>query len=192
MADRFKALISLLLFVAPWFGPPQILAQTSVHPLIRNAHADNRTAVQFYWFGDMDSHFRLPMDFYVVDASNPKYHKVEFKQKVFPEAAIAYISLAEMQKIIGQLSQTVDLWFEDRKGRPLQDPPKDANDEAEITIVSSHGTSVDRVRITNMCDEFASLDHLMPTKRILWQFRTMRWDNGCAVPGYRNEEKPND
>ncbi|MGA8938923.1 MAG: hypothetical protein WB439_07140 [Acidobacteriaceae bacterium] len=170
----------------------QIYAQRSFSPLVRNVHADKTTAVQFYWFGDMDSHWRQPMNLYVVDASDPRLHKVEFKQEPLHEAAIAYISLPEMQKIITQLSRSDDLWYETSKGGRLPDRPNDPDDEAQITVVSSHGTSVDRVRITHMCDEFASYDDLMPTKRILWQFQTMRWDNGCIIPGYHNEDVPTD
>ncbi|MGA7158824.1 MAG: hypothetical protein WBY53_18405 [Acidobacteriaceae bacterium] len=169
----------------------QICAQRSDSPLVRNAHADNTTAVQFYWFGDMDSHFRLPMNFYVVAASDPRFHKTETRWKARETPyAIAYISLAEMERIIVQLSRSDDSWSETNKEESLRRDMIDPQDEAQITITSSHGTSIDRVRITLMCDEFASYDHLMPTKKILWEFQRTRSDNGCPIVGFDPRVEP--
>jgi hypothetical protein len=170
----------------------QIYAQPGFRPLVRNLHAEKTTALQFYWFGDVDSHFRLPMDFHVVAVSDPRFHKVEITTELLQQAAIAYISLREMQEIILHLSRSDADWNETNKLSSLRGRPLDSDNIPQVTIISSRGTSVGHVRIARMCEEFASYDALMPTKRILWQFQTMRWDNGCIIPGYHNEDAPPD
>jgi len=60
----------------------------------------------------------------------------------------------------------------------------------DLTVVSSRGTAKAEIRLTRMCDDLLKIDDAMPTPRILWQFRTLRWDDGCVIPGYRNEELP--
>lgn len=148
------------------------------------------TAVSFFWIGDMDSHFRAPINFYAVSQSDRRFHTVS----VGPFADHqwnAFISVSEMQRLMDGL-KALDLRWVDSKGREAF---KDAQKRTgtgflDITVVSHDGTSKSYIRIARMCEELSQLDSAMPTPRILWQFQLFRVDNGCHVPGYNNSVIP--
>jgi hypothetical protein len=52
------------------------LAQTPRESNVVNLPVDQHTAVSFFWFGDMESHWRHPMNFYVANVTDPKLHSV--------------------------------------------------------------------------------------------------------------------
>lgn len=159
----------------------------------RNATLDApvtaKTAVSFFWFGDMDSHFRSPINFYVVPDGDPKLHKVVVEAT--DHQWNAYISASEMQCLIDGLKAFGLRWV-DSKGREMFKSGLARTDDGflDITVVSSTATSKSYIRIARMCDQLSQLDSTMPTPRILWQFQLFRVDNGCRVPGYKNDVIP--
>jgi hypothetical protein len=60
----------------------------------------------------------------------------------------------------------------------------------DIPLAGSDATGEAHIRIAMMCDLLGRLDSTMPSPRILWQFRTFRWDNGCEIRGYENHREP--
>ena len=138
--------------------------------------------------------FRGPkalLNFYVVDPADPRLHTVVVDQGLDSKGWETWITASEMRTLIEKLSQADLEWQQSSKieyfGSWLKRP---AVDWFEITVISSNGTVKSRIRLTRMCDELRQLDSVMATPRILWQFQTLRWDDGCAVPGYHNEEAP--
>jgi hypothetical protein len=151
-----------------------------------------KTAVSFFWFGDMDSHFRSPINFYVAPEGDRKLNTVVV-ESAGPAGHqwSAFISSSEMQRLIDGL-KALDLRWNDFKGREAFKPGLKRADDGflDITVVSSKATAKAYVRIARMCDELLRLDPAMPSPRILWQFQLFRVDNGCQVPGYNNSVIP--
>jgi hypothetical protein len=153
-----------------------------------DAPINEKTALSFYWFGDMDSHFRNPIDFYVLSVADHRLHSVDFKN---PDTVSTFISSAEMKNITETL-KSIGLRWVDSRGREELKNRRHRRDDGflDITFVTQDSTTKAYFRIATMCAQLAKLDTVMPTRRILWQFRTFRWDNGCEVPGYKNYDRP--
>lgn len=154
-----------------------------------DAPINERTALRFYWFGDIDSHFRNPIDFYAVPAADRRLHSVDFSS---PDTVSTFITAAEMKNLIETLKSRNLNWF-DSHGR--EDFSRDWRHRGgdgflDITFVTRDSTTKTHIRIARMCDELAKFDSVMATPRILWQFQTFRWDNGCVVPNYDNSARP--
>ena len=163
--------------------------QRTTKSAVLDAPVTEKTAVSFYWFGDEDSHFRLPINFYVVRDADDRLHRVKWN---FPRFVSAFITASEMNELIGRLKGLNLEWFESKRREEFKDgvDRTDGRMILEIAVLSSNSTSRSGIRIAQMCDKLARLDSAMPTPRILWQFQTFRWDNGCEVPGYVNYPVP--
>jgi hypothetical protein len=151
-----------------------------------DAPINEKTALSFYWFGDMDSHFRDPINFFVVPDADPKLHRV-----VVDSQMNAFVSAEELKRILQGLKE-LDLRWGDSRGREVF---KDTNHRKgtgmlDITLVGSDATAKAYIRIATMCDHLNRLDSEMPSPRILWQFQTFRWDNGCDIREYDNSAVP--
>ena len=167
--------------------------QSSEKSTVFTSPADLSTAIRFYWFGDMWSHWRHPINFYTVDTNDKRLHTVLMPSPIHPEGIAAFVTASEMQTLLNKLAQSDYDWTTSRKVEKFRDPYPEVNaDSFEITVVSSRGTAEGHIRLAVMCDQLAQFDALMPSPRIRWQFRTMRWDDGCIIPGYRNEVMPTD
>jgi hypothetical protein len=156
-----------------------------------DAPITEKTALSFFWFGDMESHFRNPVNFFVIPDADHRLHKVELTDYVTDNQANMFVSTGEMKRILNGL-KSLGLRWSDSRGREVF---KDANHRAgtnmlDITLLSSDATGEAHVRIAEMCNLLDRLDSTMPTPRILWQFRTFRWDNGCEIRGYENYLRP--
>jgi len=151
---------------------------------------DRSTAVSFFYFGDIWSHWREPMNFYVVSRDDTRLHKVQVGGHA-SGGWTTWITEDEMQALIEKLA-ALDLDWQNTATvehfRPLK--LRRIHDWMDVTVISSRGTAKAEIRLTRMCDDLQKIDGAMPTPRILWQFRTLRWDDGCVVPGYHNEEVP--
>jgi hypothetical protein len=168
------------------------LAQTPRESNVVNLPVDQHTAVSFFWFGDMESHWRHPMNFYVANVTDPKLHSVSIGNGLASRGVETWVTASEMQTLIAKLSQSHLEWVDSRTVLPL--PPwskrTDGHDSFDITLVSAKGTVRASVRLARMCDELLQFDSVMPTPRLEWQFQTMRWDDGCVIAGYHNEARP--
>lgn len=178
-----------LLFSLCALALPTATAQTPTRSAVLDSPVTERTAVSFFWFGDMDSHFRSPMNFYVVPDADSRLHKVEVEAG--DDQWNAFISASEMQSLIDGL-KALDLRWVDFKGREVFKSLFKRTDDGflDITVVSSKATSKSHIRIARMCNELSRLDSAMPTPRILWQFQNFRVDKGCRVPGFNNNVIP--
>lgn len=156
-----------------------------------DAPITEKTALSFYWFGDMESHFRNPVNFFVVSDGDVKLHKVELTDFITDDQANMFVSSLEMQRILGGL-KSLQLDWADLRGREVLKSRNDrkGTDMLDITLLGSDSTGEAHIRIAQMCALLDRLDSTMPTPRILWQFRTFRWDNGCEIPGYENHQVP--
>jgi hypothetical protein len=168
-------------------------AQRSQPSVLLNAPITEKTALSFFWFGDMESHFRNPVNFFVVPDADPRLHKVELTDFITDDQANMFVSAGEMQQILDGL-KSLGLRWTDLHGRKVL---KGANHRGgtnmlDITLLGSDSTGEAHIRIAEMCDLLDRLDATMPTPHILWQFRTFRWDNGCEIRGYDNSAMPAD
>ena len=168
------------------------LGQVPLRSVVLNSPVDRNTAVSFFWFGDMESHWRDPMNFYVASVGDPKLHTVSIGHGSGSKGVETWITAAEMQALVQKLAQSRFGWLDTRKReqfKPWQERT-DGHDTFDITVISSQGTVTGGIRVARMCDELIKFDSVMPTPRIRWQFQTLRWDDGCVIPGYDNEAKP--
>lgn len=169
-------------------------SQKASHSLILSAPVDKQTAVSFFWFGDMDSHFREPMDFYTVPAADPRLHTVKVREAVYPDRPwTTFVTASEMERLIVGL-ESLDLnWVDSSRREAFGDRNHRENSGfLNVLVLTSKGTAKSYIRIARMCDELAVLDSAMPTPRIRWQFQLLRVDDGCIVPGFYDSEVPRD
>jgi hypothetical protein len=169
---------------SPWFKPSPLL----------DAPISDKTALSFFWFGDMESHFRDPINFYAVPDADSKLHKVSLDNGEMRDDQVdVFVSAAEMKRLLEGL-KSLGLHWDDSKGREVFRDTHHRRDNGflDITLVSSNATANSHIRIARMCTQLDRLDPLMPTPRILWQFRTFRWDNGCEIYGYDNQAMPSE
>jgi hypothetical protein len=164
------------------FNRPSVLFDTPV---------TEKTALSFFWFGDMDSHFRNPVNFFVVKDADHQLHKVQLTDFVKDDQANVFVSEEEMERILKAV-KALDLSWYDSSGRKKFESAgrRRGTGMLDITLVDLDRTGEAHIRIAEMCNLLDRLDSTMPTPRILWQFRTFRWDNGCEIPGYENHSVP--
>jgi hypothetical protein len=159
---------------------PTVLLETPI---------SDETALSFYWFGDMESHFRDPVNLFVVPDGDSRLHKVEMPDN--NRQVNAFVSAGEMKRILGGLKALGLSWVNFSGREVFKDKfNRKGTDMLDITLVSSGATAKTQIRIARMCDLLDRLDSAMPSPRILWQFQTFRWDNGCYVRGYDNSAMP--
>ncbi|MBS1804002.1 MAG: hypothetical protein JST28_11590 [Acidobacteria bacterium] len=177
-------------------GPqaPRVLptaAQRSQPSVLLDAPISEETALSFFWFGDMESHFRNPVNFFVVPDTDQRLHKVELTDFIADDQANIFVSKGEMKRILEGLKALDLRWYDSRGRKKLESANhRRGTDMLDITLVGSGLTGEAHIRIARMCELLDGLDSAMPTARILWQFRTFRWDNGCKIQGYVNHEVP--
>src|ERR1700743_3893314 len=98
------------------------LGQTPSKRVVLNAPVTQRTAVKFYWFGDMWSHWREPMTFYVVDEKDPKFHTL-IRDESLPSAGWrTSISISEMEAMLRKLADSDLEWTDSKKIEDLAKP----------------------------------------------------------------------
>lgn len=166
---------------------PPTAARRGQPSALLDAPITEKTAVSFFWFGDMESHFRNPVNIFVVPDADRRLHKVELTDFVTDDQANMYVSTGEMKHILNGL-KSLGLRWSDLRGREVL---KGASHRAgtnmlDITLLGSDATGEAHIRIAEMCYLLDRLDSTMPTPRTLWQFRIFRWDNGCEIRGYEN------
>ena len=168
------------------------LGQSPKQSTILDSQIDRHTAVSFFWFGDMESHWHDPMNLYVVNADDPRLHTVSIEHGPESKGVETWITAPEMQVLVQKLALSRLGWLDSKVKRPFQPWQKrtDGHDTFDITVVSAIGTTIAGIRIARMCEKLLELDSVMPTPRIRWQFQTLRWDDGCVIPGYDNEAMP--
>ncbi len=178
--------VTLLFLVAPMCQAQHVNKNGTL-----GVPADRSTAVSFFYFGDIWSHWREPMNFYTVGPGDPRLHRVQGPAELQSAGWVTWITEDEMRLLIKKLG-ALDLdWRYTARiehFHPLRQ--RQIHDWVDLTVVSSRGPAQAEIRLTRMCDDLQKIDDAMPTPRILWQFRTLRWDDGCVIPGYHNEEKP--
>jgi hypothetical protein len=170
------------------------LGQTPRESVVLNSPVDGTTAVSFFYIGDMWSHWRDPMNFYVVGAGDSKLHTVSLDSGPRAKGVETWITASEMRVLIDKFSQSDLEWLDSKTVEPFKarQNRRDGQYTFDITVMSSKGTARAHIRLTRMCNELLQFDSVMPTPRLRWQFQTLRWDDGCVIPGYHNEEKPKD
>lgn len=166
-------------------------AQRGQRSALLDAPITEETALSFFWFGDMESHFRNPVNFFVVPDADQRLHKVQLTDFITDDQVNMFVSAKEMERILDGL-KTLGLRWDDSRGRKELKSAfrRHGSDMLDITLVGSDTTGEAHIRIAEMCDLLNRLDSTMPTPRILWQFRTFRWDNGCEIRGYENYPAP--
>jgi hypothetical protein len=170
------------------------LGQIHEQSAVLNSPVDRRTAVSFFYFGDIQSHFRQPMNLYVAAEGDSRLHTVQANFGANSTGLETWITAAEMQTLIGELAHSDLDWVDSKVVEPFGawQKRRDGEHSFDIIVVSSNGTAKASIRLTRMCDELLRFDSVMPTPRLRWQFQTLRWDDCCVVPGYHNEAAPKD
>jgi hypothetical protein len=188
-AQNQKLLIEIHDLQSP--QPLPTAAQRGQPSALLDAPITEKTALSFFWFGDMESHFRNPVNFFVVPDADRRLHKVELTDFVTDDQVNMFVSTAEMKRILDGLKSLRLRWSDLRGREEFKGADKrSGTDMLDITLLGPDSTGEAHIRIAEMCDLLDRLDSTMPTPRILWQFRTFRWDNGCEIRGYENYPVP--
>jgi hypothetical protein len=80
-----------------------------------DAPINEKTALSFFWFGDMDSHFRDPINFFVVPDADPRLHKVDVDRQVN-----VFVSAGELKRILEGLKALGLRWADSTRQRSVQ------------------------------------------------------------------------
>lgn len=184
---RFVACFSV--FAIYCWMPAACSAQASKQNALPNIPVDASTGVSFFYIGDMWSHWRKPMDFYIARDSDLRLHSIDIGSGPQSEGWRAWITAGEMQTLLAQLAR-LDLDWQHTDKREAFGPwqKRQGSTAMDIIVVSSKGTYKAYLRITRMCDELQKMDSAMPTARLLWQFQNLRQDDGCVIAGFQNPE----
>jgi hypothetical protein len=134
------------------------------------------------------------MNFYVAGASDSRLHTVLIEQGPASRGVQTWITDPEMRTLIEKLAHSHLEWLDSEAVEPFKpwQSRTDGQDSFDITVLSARGTARAHIRLARMCDELLQFDSVMPTPRLRWQFQTLRWDDGCVIPGYVNEAMPKD
>src|ERR1700677_3854401 len=100
--------ISLTVFLV--VGAALCQAQSPGKGAALTSPAGLSTAVRFYWFGDMWSHWRQPMNFYTVGTNDKRLHTVLVGSPLHPEGVVAFVTTSEMQVLLNKLAQSDYDW----------------------------------------------------------------------------------
>ena len=170
----------------------ECIGQPLKQSVVLNSPVDQTTAVSFFWFGDMESHWRHPMNLYVAGSSDPRLHTVSLEDGPASKGVETWITASEMRTLIEKLAESHLEWLDSKAVGPFKPWLKrtDGQDSFDITVISAKGTARAGIRLARMCDELLQFDSVMPTPRLRWQFQTLRWDDGCVIAGYENEAMP--
>ena len=95
------------------------LGQTPKQSVVLNSPIDRTTAVSFFWFGDIESHWRDPMNFYVASASDPRLHTVSIEHGLASRGVETWITASEMQTLIEKLSRSHLEWMDSKTVVPF-------------------------------------------------------------------------
>jgi hypothetical protein len=144
-----------------------------------NGSVDTNTIVRFFYQPPL-SHPHPPFILRAVDDRDPRLDTAPFQV----EGLAAYISLAEMRKVVQILNDSIPSWdtSKDVEGpRPPMDLP--FPNGLEITVYFSTGTAQTVITPGELCATLAPLDAAL-RNRALWEFQFFRGDYGCNVPGF--------
>ena len=147
-------------------------ARASGQSNVLSSTVDGTSAVSFFWFGDIESHWREPMNFYVSTANDPKLHTVSIGHGLSSRGVETWITASEMQSLLKRLSESPLRWTDSKLVVPFKPWMKrtDGQDSFTITAISARGTARAEIRLAKMCDVLLAFDSAMPTPRLRWQF----------------------
>jgi hypothetical protein len=161
--------------------------QKTKESTVLNTPVDVTSSVSFVWFADEDSRFKNPITFYAVPDGNPKLHSADLHPH---ESWNAYISEAELGRVLERLRWSDAKWAETRRRAELKDlESKIVGDTLEIVVVSSAGTARSATR-HSICERLADMDTALSNSRVLWLFQMFRVDRGCSVQGFDRSRFP--
>lgn len=91
------------------------LGQPPKQSVVLNYPVDRTTAVSFFYFGDLESHWREPMNIYVTDAGDPRLHTVFFDHGPASKGVATWITAQKCERCSRSLhSRTWNGWTQRR------------------------------------------------------------------------------
>lgn len=161
-------------------------AQATGDGNVVNSSADESVAIRFYLQLSGD-YFKVPLVFRVVDRKDHRFNTAP----VLDSGRTAYITLAEMQKLLPALVQSGLSWLQGQIveifGSSIVIP---RTETMQVTILSSHGTALAALDPKKICKTLSPLDSDLTTPRALWEFQAFRIPYGCTVPGFNYNAYP--
>ena len=154
---------------------------------VLSAVADENTGVRFFYQHDIKDYFYPPLIVRVAGPGDPKMNTAPWG----PEGRSVFVTLSEMQQLLGRLARSEASWRESDKVDAFG-PSYEARglDYLDITIVSAKGTARSGIGRNSVCKFLASLDSAITTPRALWELQWYRWVDECEVPRFNPKSYP--
>ena len=181
--EKVRLVVLLVFLLLPLPCPGQAADKNRV----LSAVADENTAVRFFYQPGGGNYFHLPLVFRVVGQNDPRMKTAP----IALEGRFAFVSLSEMQHLLGRLARSKASWRESDKVEAFG-PSHTVRGAGylDITVISPKGTATGSVERNSICGFLASLDSAITTPRALWEFQKFRWDDACDVPDFNSQAYP--
>jgi hypothetical protein len=157
---------------------------------VLNSPVDEAAIVRFFYYPPGD-YFHFPLVLRAVKPTSSLLDTAPMRE----EGRTAYISLADMQRLVRALSRSDLVWKHTAAVEPLGPFKKLALtgigvSTMQILVENSNGTATALVAPKNICQTLAPLDSAFSLPRVLWEFQLLRWGYHCRVPGFKRDAYP--
>jgi hypothetical protein len=161
--------------------------QANHNPATLNFPVGGHTVVRFFYLPP-NSYLHAALIFRVVGDHDPRLNTSPINNL---GGRTPYITLAEMQNLIQQLSDLDLSWQQSKRVEvPKELTTKEMTDRLQIDIFFSQGTDRTLVDPQRLCATLATLDPAFRQPRALWEFQLFRVDYHCTVPGFNRNAYP--
>ena len=149
--------------------------------------ADKDSIVRFFYQPVPGTYLHVALIFRVVDNKDPRLNTAP----VFDEGRTAYISLSDMQRLIGGLSRLRVSWEVSPKMESLETyKTSRLCGIMVVKVLSPRGTAKAAIVPAKICETVAQLDAALQTPRALWEFQLFRLQYDCRVPNFNPKAYP--
>ena len=174
--------LAWVLACAPW-GSSQAVSEGNTLTL----PADKTSVVRFFYQPADGRYFHFPLVFRVVEENDPRLDTAP----VFETGRTAYITVSEVQRLIGEFSHLDLSWHESPEVESLETyKTVHSHGGMSVKVLSAKGTAEATIRPNNICKTLGRLDAGLQTPRALWEFQFFRFNYHCQVPNFKPKAYP--
>jgi hypothetical protein len=150
--------------------------------------AGKDSIVRFFYQPPGGEYFHVALLFRVVEKKDVRWNTAP----VFDEGRTAYISLSDMQRLMGRMAHLSLQWDQSPTIESLE-TYKTIHSYGYgmgVKVLSANGTAKSLIAHDKICETLAQLDGALLTPRALWEFQGFRLQYHCRVPGYNPDAYP--
>jgi hypothetical protein len=177
---RFYAVCLLLLLIVS-------LASANADGNRLNIHADQSTAVRFFYDPAGSNYFHTPLVFVVANDRDEQLNTAP----ALDAGRTAFIRLSEMKMLVDGLARLGLIWHTSPERVPFG-PSIQLNQTGrmDITVISSKATAITGLNPKDICATLSSLDSALSTPRALWELQRFTASYHCPVSGFNPDAYP--